>query len=466
MTNDDIIANLHNQLDEVSNSPASASSSDASAGPAAPQSDMPTPAQAGIQRPVAVDQALRQGGVGAFKTLAPRLYDYMTQPNPSTPSMTPNRAGKVTPADYDPRTLGALEDLRNLGLDAMPEGGWAARAMGAVAGAVSPSAEAAQQQQRTAAVPAQASRPPPGQPGPAPTAAAPAVPQPQGPPGPAPTAAVPQPSASIRPNFTPQDMDRLSQLGTEMGDLNKSIDTVGKRSDIGLGSKKALIAPLQKQIDAKQGEIDRIRDNVRQAQATFDLAGQPIGVRNPPAVAVGRAIGLGAGLATGAMKGLSGKGQFGRAVAYGGMEGAAGVMVPNLFDLGAAPGTPARETAERNLAFISDPTKIANWDYARRVIAPEMIGGGVLGIAGYGFGSGVNSLLNWRRRPAPSVPAAPAVPAASTTPSTPSSSYTWPTDPEALKSLQSVAYKTPNGQWRVYVEGKNRRLPKGLEPRP
>jgi len=456
MTNEDIIANLHSQLDEVSNSPAPVASNDASAGPAAPQSDMPTPAQVGIQRPLPVDQALRQGGVGAFKTLAPRLYDYMTQPNPQPPSMTPNRAGKVAPSDYDPRTMGALEDLRNLALDAMPEGGWAARAMGAVAGAVSPSAEAAQQQQRTAAVPAQASRPPPGQPGPTVVSAAP---QPQGPPGPMPTAAVPQPS--IRPDFTPQDMDRLSQLGTEMSDLNKKIDSVGKRTDIGPGGKRAQIDPLQTQINAKQSEIDRIRDNVRQAQAAFDLAGQPIGVRNPPAVAVGRGIGLGLGAGTGLLKGYSGKGQFGRTVLYGAAEGAAGVTVPNLMDLGAAPGTPARETAERNLAFIHDPTSIANWDYARRVIAPEMIGGGLLGIAGYGFGSAINSARN--RRSAPSVPAAPAELPAS---SLPSGGYAWPTDPEALKSLQSVAYKTPSGQWRVYVEGKNRRLPKGLEPRP
>jgi hypothetical protein len=259
-------------------------------------------------------------------------------------------------------------------------------------------------------------------------------------------------------------MDRLSQLGNEMGDLNKKIDSVGKRSDIGPGGKRAQIEPLQTQINAKQSEIDRIRDNVRQAQAAFDMAGQPIGVRNPPAVAVGRGIGLGLGAGTGLLKGYSGKGQFGRTVLYGAAEGAAGVTVPNLMDLGAAPGTPARETAERNLAFISDPTKIANWDYARRVIAPEMIGGGLLGIAGYGFGSAINSARN--RRSAPSVPAAPAEPP--TVPSTPSGGggYAWPTDPEALKSLQSVAYKTPTGQWRVYVEGKNRRLPKGLEPRP
>jgi hypothetical protein len=253
-------------------------------------------------------------------------------------------------------------------------------------------------------------------------------------------------------------MDRLGQLGTEMSDLNKKIDSVGKRSDIGPGGKRAQIEPLQTQINAKQTEIDRIRDNVRQAQAAFDMAGQPIGVRAPGALAVGRGMGLGAGALTGLLKGYGGKGQLGRTVLYGAAEGAAGVTVPNLMDLGAAPGTPARETAERNLAFIHDPTDIANWDYARRVIAPEMIGGGLLGIAGYGMGSAINSARN--RRPAPSVPAAPAEPAAS------SGGYTWPTDPEAIKSLHSVSYQTPSGQWRVYVEGKNRRLPKGLEPRP
>jgi hypothetical protein len=69
------------------------------------------------------DDDLPSAGLGFDPAAAPRalvrgafpgLYNYFTQPKPPPPAMIANPAGKVPPANYDPRVMPAMQDVANI----------------------------------------------------------------------------------------------------------------------------------------------------------------------------------------------------------------------------------------------------------------------------------------------------------------------------------------------------------------
>jgi hypothetical protein len=436
-----------------------------------------------------------------LQTLVPGLYDYFTKPR-SAPQITPNAAGKVPPADYDPYFGPALQDVVNLGMmgAGAPELGLAARGMsaaesaapvlaqrqalrslanmfpqpsvaagGAAGGAaVVPLSSSAADRTKLASAPAMASVPPANNSG----VTAPGLPT-----------ATPA-GQNMRPTFKPDDLVRMTQLQSDIDALTKR--RVAATKDLGPKGAAVQAQAFDNQIAAKQDEITKMRSDMLNAQSAYDLATQPIAIRNPEALAQARAVAMGAGVGTGFLHGLAHKSGMlpwlGSGI-LGGLEGSAGIIAPNLMDLGQPQGTPAREAAERNLAFVSNPTQPGSWDYARNVIAPEILGGAAAGTIGHGIGhglasaggaitQGIRSLFSG----GPSLPAPPGAPinmlqnpAGVSPPSSsgpvnmlqrpwptkPDGSRMWPTDPKEIAALQKkmvqIGDKWQDPQFKHFV---------------
>lgn len=387
------------------------------------------------------------------RALAPGLYDYLTKPAPPSNLEVPRGyVGKIprNPA-VGAREAAALEDLRNLGMMAIPGGeleAGTARALSAIreagAGAVNaiaPPAYGADNRTNVAAIPSSPSaelRPP-------------AV-----------------PSGSIRPAFTADDLARMNQLQTDI--TNLTARRVAATKDI--GPKKAAIEGkvYDDQIQAKQDEITRMRADMLNRQSVFDMATQPIAVRNADAVAQARAAAMGLSGATGALHGLAhrpGLRPWIQSGVLGGLEGSLGVIGPNLYDLGAPKGTPAREAAERNLAFLSHPLDPGAWEYAQNVIAPEFAGGAGIGTVGHYTGNaissgagavvrGVRSLFGGGPSPTSPLSSTQAFPTTAM-PRLGVGGGAWPDDPRQIKMFKDAA-----GKYRE--QGTGRFVPKQYWP--
>jgi hypothetical protein len=418
-----------------------------------------------------------------LQMLIPGLMNYFTQQAPP-PQITPNAAGKVPDANYNPNTAPALQDLSNIAMTAAaPELGAGLFGRGAAQAAESaPSympaaiqriydaiglvppataltvggAGAAGDKTRVAATPTNAATPAAAS---LPPAAAPGVSSPS----------VTGAAATMRPNFTPDDLAHMGQLQQDIDSLTKQRGKAIANID-GPKAKLATGAPFDAQIQAKQEEIASMRSSMQKSQKDFDWATQPIGVRNADALAQARGVAMGSSLGTGMLHGLvhrPGIMPWLTTAAAGGLEGSLGIVLPNLMDLGQPQGTPAHEAAEKNLRFISHPMEPGAWDYAQNVIAPEAAGGAGLGIAGHFMGhalsGGVGAIVNGMRSavtPLPKVAPAPgtvAVPAPQPAVDGLLTGKQWPSSYRQIDMA-----KDANGAW--YERGTGHKVPKRLYP--
>ncbi len=362
------------------------------------------------------------------KAAFPGISDYLTAQR-SPPSMLPNSAGKMPSSD--PYAGPAVGEASNAAMMAMPGGSNILKAILGIgtAGAAD----------RVAARP----------PGNTPTDTAGTPPVASGP-------------VSIRPKFTSDDSSRLLQLDKEIKDLTSAkqsaINSVGK-SRIG-----PTAASYDTQIQSKQDEIKKMRDEMLNKQSDFDKATLPLVAAQPDLVAKGRLGMMGLSGLTGMVNALGGKG-LGKSLAYGGLEGGFGVLAPTLYDLQQPQGTAAKDVADKNMGFITHPTEPGSWDWARNVLAPEAAGGAALGAIGHGVGSSIRGLggavssgirglfgnTPSQSSPSPLPPAAP--PSLQARPG----GKVWPTDPKQIKMV-----KDSRGRW--YEQGTGHTVPKQLWP--
>lgn len=251
---------------------------------------------------------------------------------------------------------------------------------------------------------------------------------------------------NTRPSFTPEDTKRMQTLEGEIKELQKQQQKQLSESSSKRGGN--ILESFKPQISAKQGELDKMRSDMLERQSAYDKATLPISARDPDAMLKARYAGLGGSLASGTLAGMFANPKKYKwapwllSGALGALEGGAGVTVPSMIDLGQPEGTPAKEQAERNLSFFSDPSAPGAWNFARKTIAPEAGMGAVLGLIGHGIGhnvgtagsaigKGMRSLLKASpqqekmaralKTPKASAIAAPATPVAPVTPPTLSS---------------------------------------------
>lgn len=370
------------------------------------------------------------------RMLVPGLYNYFTQPVPP-PQITPNAAGKVPPADYNPNTGPALQDISNLAMTAVaPE----ARA-GVAAGEAIPAIT------RAAAEHAGSLRS-------VYDAATNAVGLAGGV-----GAVTPSPAeAAGRPTVDPDEATQVDALKKEIAGL--SAQRIKATKDLGPKGAAVQAATYDAQIAQRNSQIDRIMGQVAGRQNAYDQqqedyakAGQPFSVREGDLVNKIRTGSLGASALTGLVRGAKRMGMAGSLLG-GGVEGAAGVLFPSAVDITKPEDTEAYKTTQRNL--------FDNPSFWTRTVAPDAVYGAILAGAGHGIGHAIGAPIARTEARAAIPPAAPvpaALPAPASMPDFPLAAQgkVWPSDYRQIQMAKDV-----NGNW--YEQGTGHKVPKNLWP--
>ncbi len=387
------------------------------------QNDLLMMALKGQPQPSSGLEVAKALGKAAF----PAISNYLTAERPP-PATVPNAAGKLPSSD--PYLGPAIGEASDTAMMAMPGGSNILKAILGVGTA------AAADSNRVAArspssTPTDTAGPPPG-------------------------------LVSMRPKFTQEDSSRLNQLDREIKDLTttkqNAINSVG-RSRIG-----PTAASYDTQIQSKQDEIKKMRDDMLNKQSEFDHSTLPLVASQPDLVSKGRLGMMGLSGLTGMVNALGGKG-LPKSLAYGGLEGGFGVLAPTLYDLQQPQGTAAKDVADKNVGFMTHPTESGAWDWARNTLAPEAAGGAALGAIGHGVGSSIRGLGGavssgirglFGKTPSQSLPSSLPPEAPPILQARPGGKI-WPTDPKQINMM-----KDSTGRWRE--QGTGHYIPKHLQP--
>lgn len=317
-----------------------------------------------------------RASAAVVKAVLPGLYNYFTQDAPP-PQITPNAAGKVPPADYNPNTLPAMQDLANIGMAAIPGGALESlvpRGAGAVASYAPEVAQAARRLYGIAGDTAAATSP-------ASIAAAPAA---------AGDTRPTLPDRGPRPSATAEEQAGLQQLQQQIAAANAArAKAMGKPGSIGPKAAALQAAPYDTQIAQENDQIKKINDQVAARQNAYDAQAAtdqsdygkalkdyetetaPFALRHPTgneALAAAPAASAASGSILGGLAG--GKiGPVKRAMTYGAaglggaLEGLIGGYYPTYADQRMPEGSAAKDQAIKNQA---DPS------YWLNTVAPEV----------------------------------------------------------------------------------------------